>query len=286
MPVASHARGRPVAWFTQDRSGRKHKLKAAKAVNETQGCAVARCDDHRAGLSSLCRKHADRLKDIGDPVARVPTRNEIVIFEKAIDLYLATLPKRRQGEIAIELDNRARVFQRPPSWAAMPSDMHHRLPQQARAEIIKAWLTKDAKDPRGFFKRALAVEGWAAVYFDGMPRYRRRFIATHAASWATTRGTPGKKLTRRGLRDDPATVISTPNGWRHPKIETVWTEYQRAHISGPVKARLGQEALDAAYQAYGRGFWDSAVSTQDGRDMTLLDYTKLALRAAGLLPTA
>ncbi len=208
----------------------------------------------------------------------------MLIFEKAIDLYLDTMSKSRRQTVQNELDNQAKNYRRPIAWAAGPQDMHRRLPQKARAEIIKAWLTKDAKDPRDFFRRALAVEGWAVVYYDGMLRYRKRFIATQAASWATTRGTPRKKYTRRSYTDDKTLMLSGPNGWRHPKIERVWTEYHHAHISGPVKHRLGREALEAAHSAYGRSFWDNAVTTKDDdQQMTLLDYTNGALRSIGLL---
>ena len=276
--------GPPVTWFTQDRSNRKDELNAKKAENEKLECDVPGCTCKRAGMSRLCRRHADRIKSIGDPVATVPTQNELLIFKKAIDLYLKTLTPERLSEIELELDYQARQFRRPVSWAAMPSDMHHRLPQAARAEIIKAWLTKDDKDPRDFFKHALAVEGWTIVFFDGMARYRNRFIQTNTGTWATSRGTPRKDWTRLSFTEDATTIIYGPNGPYHPRIEKLWTEYQTAHISGPVKARLGREAIHAAHTAYGKSFWDCSVELTDDRQMTILDYTRLALRGANLLP--
>ncbi len=60
--AANYGHGRPVSWITQDRSGRKHQLQAAKALNETMECDTPGCDHHRVGLSSLCWKHANRLR--------------------------------------------------------------------------------------------------------------------------------------------------------------------------------------------------------------------------------
>lgn len=293
--AALNRRGRPVTWFTQDRTDRTAKTRERKAKNQQLPCDVPGCTHHRDGLSSLCREHAMRLKDCGDPIARLPTALELSVFEKAIDLYLAhVLSEDERQRLETELSYQTKLVSRPVSWAAKPSDMHRRIPQKGRAEIVKATVLKEGGDLRQAVIRALAVEGWALVYFSGMERYRERFIHTQAGRWFTKRGTPSVKRQTEVSHLDHSRVLFTPNGVKHPRIYETETRYERAHISGPVRKVLGEEALKIAHGVFGKTFWETPVSagapasSTASRDpalngeLTLLDFTKHALRAAAL----
>lgn len=177
-------------------------------------------------------------------MSRLPTAPELAVYQKAIESYLKdTLPKGERKRVEAELQYQIKRVSRPVSWAAPPSDMHRRIPQQGRAEIVKAHVLKNGGNLRDAVLYALAVEAWAQDHFDGMKRYRERFIHTQAGRWFTRRGTPSIKRELQSSRLDTDTILYTAQGPKHPRIEESRTWYDRAHISGPVRRVLGKEAL-------------------------------------------
>lgn len=275
-------RGNPTTWMTKDRSDRASLTKFRKLRNEALPCTHKGCTNPRAGLSRFCRSHADRLRDIGDPVATVPSLGELEVFSKAIERWIEQdcLPMQRD-QIEQELRFQARKFNRPESWAVRPGDLHRRITQRGRAEIVKATIAKNGGDFREWFIRAAAVEGWAMLHFDGLPEFRKRFIETQAGSWATQRGTPSRKWTMPVMTKDTTTILYTANGPRHPTVWSSHTQLQRRKVSGAVQRLLGADAIAASNSCLHLGvpLWDQPVASSFGDGcITLLASVKIALR--------
>jgi len=280
---AASLRGRPVAWFTQAQHDRRRKLQSEAATNQQLTCVVPGCDQNRFGVSKLCRRHTNRMRKTGDPIATLPPKDELEVFERIIRGYREGLSQNVQERVCAEERHQSRIWQRPVSWAALPSEMHRRIPQRGKAEIIRAHMTKDGRDFARFFVRALAVEGWTKAFFDGLPQYRNRFIHTQTGAWATKKSLPSKTYTSKQKKLDRTIVLFAENGHRHPTVEEIAKQYHRAHISGTVKAILGKDALESANQIYcvARGepkgtFWDQTIETADTGEMSLLDYARQA----------
>lgn len=276
--------GNPTTWMTTDRSDRTSLTKFRKLRNQALPCSHKGCANQRAGLSRFCRTHADRLRDIGDPIATLPSLGELEVFARAIERWIEQdcLPMQRD-QIEQELRFQARKFNRPESWAVRPGDLHRRITQRGRAEIVKATVAKNGGDFRDWFIRAVAVEGWALLHFDGLPEFRKRFIETQAGSWATQRGTPSRKWTMPIMQEDKTTILYTSKGPRHPKVWSSLTQVQRKKVSGTVQRLLGADAIAAANSCLHLGvrLWDQPVKSPFSCDqITLLDSVKIALQWA------
>jgi hypothetical protein len=278
----SNQRGNPTTWMTTDRTDRKSLTTLRKHRNQALPCSHKGCANLRAGLSRFCRAHADRLRDVGDPIATVPSLEELQVFTKAIERWIEhdCLPMQRD-QIEQELRFQARKFNRPESWAVQPGALHRRITQRGRAEIVKATVAKKGGDFRDWFIRAAAVEGWALLNFDGLPEFRKRFVETQAGSWATQRGTPSRKWTMPVMTKDTTTILYTANGPRHPTVWSSHTQFQRRKVSGAVQRLLGADAIAAANRCLHLGvpLWDQPVASSFGDGcITLLASVKLVLR--------
>ena len=275
--------GKPIDWLTQTRHGCKDRLRRIPAENERDRCDVPGCDKHRNPYGRFCKKHTDRARRAGDPVATIPPLAEIMIFERVIDDFRAILSDRDREYVEVEERRHVQQWQRPASWVAKASDMHKRVSQAGRVEIIKACMAKDGRRLDRFFVRALAVEGWRAAYFDGLPSQRKRFVAAQAGRWTTKRSGPTMPVTKRIRHADTSTVIHTADGPMHPVIVTLEQQYRKSSISGAVKAALGADALASARSIYGLAlgrpgpFWEQTVETNEAGAMPLLDFAKHAV---------
>jgi hypothetical protein len=215
----------------------------------------------------------------------VPTIEELKVFSDAVERWLKhECPSAQREQIEQELRFQSRKFTRPESWAVPPGELHRRITQRGRAEIVKATIAKNGGDFRDWFIRAAAVEGWALLHFDGLPEHRKRFIETQVGSWATQRGTPSRKWTMPVMRQDKTTIIYTANGPRHPTVWSSHTQWQRKKVSGAVQRLLGADALAASKRALHLGvpLWDQPVTSPlGGGQIMLLDSVKVALRTGG-----
>ncbi|MER8985274.1 hypothetical protein [Mesorhizobium sp. M0843] len=191
-------------------------------------------------------------------MARLPSRNELAIFKRAIDLYMQTDPKFA-ARVATDLRGLESRMVLPPSFCLSVSDLHQKLPQVAKAKgLLANWLHKDRRTYTDAVIHALALIGWMHVYFHsgqagGLWENRSRFLETRAGAL---------------LGDFRKTIGTT-------------TLVRKA--SGATHRHLGRDCVRQAQLTYGKGFWSSAVATNDGHSMTLLDYTRMALKAAQLL---
>ncbi|TYR33769.1 hypothetical protein FY036_06895 [Mesorhizobium microcysteis] len=190
-------------------------------------------------------------------MARLPARNELPIFRKAITLYLATDPVKAQ-RITGDLKALETLKTLPPSFMLGPGDIHPKLPQIAKAHgLLANWQHKDRRTYTEAVTHALALMGWMAVYYGGpaggLWENRERFLCTRAGAL---------------LGDFHKTMGSTT---------------MRKEVSGATHRHLGRDFTKHAREIYGASFWSSPVSTSDGQEMTILDYAKAALRAAKLL---
>lgn len=276
----SNQRGNPTTWMTTDRTDRKSLTTLRKHRNQALPCSHKGCGNQRGGLSRFCRAHADRLRDVGDPIATVPSLEELQVFCRAIEAWMehSCLPTQRD-QIEQELRFQARKFTRPESWAVQPGELHRRITQRGRAEIVKATVAKNGGDFRHWFIRAAAVEGWALLNFDGLPEFRKRFVETQAGSWATQRGTPSRKWTMPVMTKDTTTILYTQHGPRHPTVWSSHTRVLRKKVSGTVQRLLGEDALAASKKALHLGvpLWDQPVKSPFGEGyVTLLNSVKLA----------
>lgn len=275
-------RGNPTTWMTADRTNRKSVTGLRKHRNQALPCSLKGCSHSRAGLSRFCRTHADRIRDVGDPIATMPTLEDLQVFSSAIERWIEheCLPVQREL-IEQELRFQAHRFKRPESWAVPPSELHRRITQRGRAEIVKATIVKNGGDFRDWFIRAAAVEGWVSLHFDGLPEFRKRFIETQVGSWATQRGTPSRKWTMPVMRQDKTTILYTADGPRHPTVWSSHTQRQRRKVSGAVQRLLGADAIAASKRALHLGvpLWDQPIkSPQADGHITLLDAVKAVQR--------
>ncbi|TPN83801.1 hypothetical protein FJ987_22235 [Mesorhizobium sp. CU2] len=266
--------------MTKERSDRKSVTALRKHRNQALTCSLQGCHHHRAGLSRFCRIHADRIRDVGDPIATIPPAEELHTFSQAIERWLAKgCPPQLRSQIEQELCYQSRRFKRPESWAVSPGSLHRRITQRGRAEIVKATVAKNGSDFRDWFIRAAAVEGWALLHFDGLPEFRERFIETQVGSWATQRGTPSRKWTMPIMTKDTSTILYTPKGPRHPTVWSSHTQKLRKKVSGAVQRLLGEDAVAASKKALHLGvpLWDQPVKSRWREGfVTLLDSVKLA----------
>ena len=275
--------GRPVEWLTQTRHGCKERIRRTPPETEREPCEVPGCDQHRNPYGRFCKKHTDRSRRTGDPIASIPPLAEVMIFERVIDEFRGILSEQDRSYVEMEERQQVKRWQRPASWAAKASDMHKRITQAGRAEIIKACMVKDGRRLDRFFVRALAVEGWCTAYFDGLPSQRKRFVCAQAGRWTTKRSGPTMPVTKRTRQADTTTVIHTADGPAHPVIVTVEKQYRKSSISSAVKAALGGHALDSARSIYGLSlgrsspFWEQTIETNEVGTMTLLDFAKHAV---------
>lgn len=258
MP-APITRGSPRDWRTAPQT-RTHSqdLRSRQILNEQKTCECPGCSKGRAGVSRYCSSHRDAASSRGDPLARLPSRNELAIFRKAIDLYLAADPRLAE-RVSGDLKALERTKAVPPSFCLGPADIHPKLPQMAKAIGLRAnWQHKEGRSYTEAVVHALALMGWVAVYYDtghakGIWRNREAFLRTRAGAL---------------LGDFRKTVA----GRQIVKS-----------VSGAVHRHLGADFLRHARAIFGPGFWDSPVATHGGQQMTLLSYTSQALRAANLL---
>lgn len=250
-------RGAPRDWRVAPQSPVSASQFTRRArTNETLPCQCPGCTSTRAGVSRYCGPHRTAASKRGDPVARIPTANELAIFRHAVKVFLAANPvaARKVERATAELERRMYL---PPSFQLRYSDMHRKLPRVAKAKgLLANWYHARGKSYGDATLHALALTGWMAVFYDGLPENRTAFLRTCAG----------------GLLGD---VRLTPRSraFKPRKYAT----------SGATKRDLGVDFLRHANETYGVDFWSSPVTTEDGQSMSLLSYTKLALRAAGLL---
>ncbi|TPJ34431.1 hypothetical protein [Mesorhizobium sp. B2-8-3] len=234
------------------------QLRRRQTINEQKPCSCHGCDRKRAGVSRYCGTHRDTASSRGDPLARLPSRNELAIFRHAIAVYLQTDAKLAQ-RIAGDLRGLERRMAQPPAFCLSPSDIHKGLPQIAKAKgLLANWQHRDKRTYTEAVTNALALVGWVSVYYDtghaeGLWENRKAFLATRAGALL---GDFRKTIGRTKLIKE---------------------------ASGATHRLLGRDFVHHANAIYGKGFWSSPVSTNSGSQMTLLDYTRMALRAANLL---
>ena len=246
-------RGNPRDWRVAKQSATSSvALRRRTIINEQKPCSCPGCEKRRSGVSRYCGPHHDLTSKYGDPVARIPTANELLIFKHAVGIYLKTDPELAD-RIAGDLKALERRMFLPASYKLGYADMHPKLPRVAKAKgLLANWLHAGATYTEAV-THALALAGWIDVYFDGLWENRQAFLETRS----------GALMGNISL--------------------TIAGRTMSKRISGAVWRSLGRDFHRHATTIYGGDFWSSPVSTQDGHSMTLRDYTKLALRAAGLL---
>lgn len=252
-------RGHPRDWRVGVQSSdHGYQLRCRQVLNETRPCDCPGCTRNRSGVSRYCGPHRDAASSRGDPLARLPARNELAIFKKAIGIYMQTDPKFA-ARVAFDLRSLERRMTLPQSFCLSVADLHPKLPQIAKAKgLLANWQHKEQRTYTEAVVHAVALIGWMQVYFNtgpagGLWDNRERFLETRAgALMGDFRKTIG-----------PTTLIKKASGATH--------------------RRLGHDLIRNAQHIYGKAFWSSAVSTTDGQPMTILDYTKRALKAAALL---
>ncbi|WP_417702495.1 hypothetical protein [Pseudophaeobacter sp.] len=249
--------GRPSEWMVADQvDNHGARLKSRAALNELQTCQCPGCTRRRTGISRYCSTHKERASSRGDPVCtRWPRRNELVIFKHAVDLYRQANPQFSES-VALGLSELDRSHTPPPSFQLRYRDMHPKLPRVAKAKgLLANWVHRDGNAYSDCILHALAVIGWAEVFYDGLHENRLAFIRTAAGSLL-------------GDIRGPSTAGAT----------------LRYATTGATKRHLGKAFVSHAETVYGKAFWSNAVTTQDGQSMTLLSYAKAALRVADLHP--
>ncbi|MEQ1952648.1 hypothetical protein [Mesorhizobium sp. CN2-181] len=231
-------------------------LWARQITNELKSCSCPGCTRNRAGISPYCATHKQAKSDRGDPLSRLPSRNELAIFKRAIALYLGTDPKMA-AKVTTDLSALERRMTLPPSFCLSPGDIHGKLPVVAKTTGLRAnWQHRHGRTYTEAVIHALALMGWMSVYYDtgtsgGLWRNRKAFLDTRAGAVFGDISKPSAKMAKV--------------------------------VSGAVKRHLGSHLTRHAATVYGRDFWSSPVATASGQSMTILDYAKLALRAANLL---
>ncbi|WP_192177717.1 hypothetical protein [Mesorhizobium amorphae] len=250
-------RGHPRDWRVGAQApDNAQQLRCRQIINEARLCNCPGCTRTRSGVSRYCGPHRDAASVRGDPLARLPSRNELTIFKKAIDLYIHA---DRKFAARVSGDSKAleRRISLPPSFGLGPGDIHPKLPQIAKAKgLLANWQHRDKRTYTEAVTHALALMGWMDVYYTtsgGLWENRKAFLYTRAgALLGDFRKTIGAK-----------TLIKDASGATH--------------------RHLGRDFVRHAHTIYGKDFWSSAVSTNDGQSMTLLDYARMAHKAAGLL---
>lgn len=233
------------------------QLRRRQIINETKPCDCPGCDRKRSGVSRYCGPHRDAASSRGDPLARLPSRNELAIFKHAIAVYLQTdaaLGKRITGD----LRSLERRMAQPHAFCLSPADIHKGLPQIAKAKgLLANWQHKEERTYTEGVTNALALMGWMEVYYPtiagGLWENRKAFLCTRAGALL---GDFRKTIGRKTLTKE---------------------------ASGATHRLLGRDFVHHANTIYGRDFWSSPVSTNDGQSLTLRDYTRMALKAANLL---
>lgn len=248
-------RGHPRDWRVARQSDvSARSLRARQITNETKPCECPGCTKRRAGVSPYCSTHKQAKSDRGGPLSRLPSRNELAIFKRAIALYLGT-DSKMAARVTADLSALERRMTLPPSFCLSPGDIHAKLPVVAKATGVRAnWQHRHGKTYTEAVTHALALMGWMAVYYDtsgGLWRNRKDFLATRAGAVFGDISKPSAKMAKV--------------------------------VSGAVKRHLGTDVIRHASTIYGRDFWSSPVATASSQSMTILDYAKLALRAANLL---
>lgn len=244
------------------------QLKRRQTLNETQPCQCPGCTGpdgrprNRAGVSRYCGPHRDEASRNGDPLARLPARNELVILKKAMAIYLETNPrlaKQVDGDLKA-LDARKVL---PRSFMLGPSDIHRGLPQIAKAHgLLANWQHKHGRSYTEAVTHAMALIGWMAIYY----------------------GNTGSPRSAGGFSENRERFLQTRAGALLGDFrKTIGTTTLIKDVSGATRRHLGRDFIRNAREIYGKDFWSSPVSTVDGQDMTILDYAKAALRAAKLL---
>ncbi|RWB91332.1 MAG: hypothetical protein EOQ52_07895 [Mesorhizobium sp.] len=190
-------------------------------------------------------------------MARLPSRNELTIFRHAIAVYLQTDAKLAE-RIGVDLRALERRMAQPPAFCLSPSDIHKGLPQIAKAKgLLANWQHRDKRTSTEAVTNAVALIGWMEVYYDtghagGLWENRKPFLTTRAGALL---GDFRKTIGRLKLIKE---------------------------TSGATHRLLGRDFVHHANTIYGKDFWSSPVSTREGQSLTLRDYTRLALKAAGL----
>lgn len=272
---------KPTDWFTEERPSQAERQAQRKAANEKKTCSVPGCNRHRAGVSSMCDYHARRMRRDGDPVARQPLAVELDVIKETIRASLRKDNPVNKKLRHNETDHQARtLWKRPNGWAAGPHELHRKLTQKAKAEIIKAHLSKLEIPLEGLFEHTLAVLGWTAIYFDGLLKYRSRFIETQAGKWCSRRGKPKQSFILERVSEDKTQVVYGPNGPYHPVLHDIWVKRVRPYVSATVERLLGRDAVASTKAIYGSTFWDQEFQNTD---RTNLQIAKDALKASGLL---
>lgn len=233
------------------------QLRRRQIINERKPCSCPGCDRLRYGVSRYCSTHRDAASSRGDPLARLPSRNELTIFRHAIAVYLQTDAKLAE-RIGVDLRALERRMAQPPAFCLSPSDIHKGLPQIAKAKgLLANWQHRDKRTSTEAVTNAVALIGWMEVYYDtghagGLWENRKPFLTTRAGALL---GDFRKTIGRLKLIKE---------------------------TSGATHRLLGRDFVHHANTIYGKDFWSSPVSTREGQSLTLRDYTRLALKAAGL----
>jgi hypothetical protein len=156
----------------------------------------------------------------------------------------------------VEIDLRSKERERslPASSCMKPSDCHKGLPRVAKSTALLAnWYHRKGRTYTDALLHAIAMEAFVSIYYDGAMKNRKRFLLTQTGA---VLGHFNKQFTNARLHRT---------------------------VTGAVHRHAGSMLRSDALEVYGRNFWDKAVKTVDGQDLTILQYTRMALQAAGLL---
>ncbi len=188
-------------------------------------------------------------------MARLPARNELLIFKRAIEVFLRLHPEKTSA-IRQQLADLDRLKTKPPGFCLLPSDIHAGLPQAARATgLLANWQNRAGRKYSEAVVHALALMGWMDIYYDGEPRNRTAYLHTRAGA-----------LLGDFRKDAGSTTLV-------------------ARVSGAVRRRLGSDFVASAHAVFGRDFWSSPITTANGTTLPLRDFARVALKAARLLDT-
>ncbi|WP_289036640.1 hypothetical protein [uncultured Roseibium sp.] len=137
-------------------------------------------------------------------------------------------------------------LRKPEGWAAGYYGIHGRLPIKAKAAIVLANLEKRRVDLRQLIVRALALEAWAKIRFNGMPQNRERFIQTQIGKLAIRQARLVFTQRIRKHEVDASVIYYTPNGPRHGRVAVEIEKTAYKNLSGTVARQIGILVLEAS----------------------------------------
>lgn len=229
--------------------GRYYGHTNAKAIaeNETLECLAPTCDHQRSDRSRYCLRHARRLRDAGDPVCRLPRASELKAYQTQLEQQIEGLPEQSRIQLENLIDDGVRSkLRKPPGWAAGYYGIHGRLPINAKAVIVLANLEKRRVDFRDLIVRAVVLEAWAKVRYNGMPQNRERFIQTQIGKLAIRKARLVFTQRIRTKKDDASVIYYTPNGPKHGKVAVETEKAAYKNLSGTVARQIGILVLEAS----------------------------------------